>query len=241
MILRQAGIPARYVVGYAVPEQTVAAGEISGNDDSGKPIHDITIIDKQAHAWAEIYEDGWGWRPVDFTPGFMPQVKNKNNGQGKNNSQNVDKPEQQNQNNPTENKPKPDKPENKITPPVQNDENSLPQRHMPAGILFAAAAIGTALLWRRKCHKLLSNRFLNDITMQNQSERTSELYIYMEKEYFNIILNNVKITSITADLYPGASTGTHLETILLRYESITWKHCDGNIIYTDAWNQRVVA
>ena len=63
----------------------------------------------------------------------------------------------------------------------------------------------------------------------------------MEKEYFNIILNNVKITSITADLYPGASTGTHLETILLRYESITWKHCDGNIIYTDAWNQRVVA
>lgn len=46
----------------------------------------------------------------------------------------------------------------------------------------------------------------------------------MEKEYFNIILNNVKITSITADLYPGASTGTHLETILLRYESITWKH-----------------
>lgn len=63
----------------------------------------------------------------------------------------------------------------------------------------------------------------------------------MEKEYFNIILDNVKITSITADLYPGASTGTHLETVLLRYESITWKHCDGNIIYTDAWNQRVVA
>ncbi|ENM1947113.1 type VI secretion system tube protein Hcp [Citrobacter braakii] len=63
----------------------------------------------------------------------------------------------------------------------------------------------------------------------------------MEKEYFHIILNNVKITSITADLYPGASTGTHLETILLHYESITWKHCDGNIIYTDAWNQRVVA
>jgi type VI secretion system secreted protein Hcp len=63
----------------------------------------------------------------------------------------------------------------------------------------------------------------------------------IEKEYFNIILTNVKITSITADLYPGASTGTHLETVLLRYETITWKHCDGNIIYTDSWNQRVVA
>ncbi|MFP2240384.1 Hcp family type VI secretion system effector [Pseudescherichia vulneris] len=63
----------------------------------------------------------------------------------------------------------------------------------------------------------------------------------LEREYFNIILGNVKITSITTDLYPGAQTGTHLETILLRYESITWKHCEGNIIYTDTWSQRVVA
>ncbi|WP_314138252.1 type VI secretion system tube protein TssD [Buttiauxella noackiae] len=60
----------------------------------------------------------------------------------------------------------------------------------------------------------------------------------MEREYFNIILENVKITSITPDLYPGASTGTHLETVLVHYEKITWKYCDGNIIYTDQWNSR---
>ena len=60
----------------------------------------------------------------------------------------------------------------------------------------------------------------------------------IEKEYFNIILHNVKLTSITPDLYPGSSTGTHLETVLLRYEKITLKHCDGNIIYTDEWNHR---
>ncbi len=41
----------------------------------------------------------------------------------------------------------------------------------------------------------------------------------------------IEIKSLTA-------TGTHLETVLLRYEKITWKHCDGNIIYTDEWNQR---
>ncbi|MCE0802123.1 type VI secretion system tube protein Hcp [Buttiauxella sp. A2-C1_F] len=58
----------------------------------------------------------------------------------------------------------------------------------------------------------------------------------MEREYFNIILENVKITSITPDLFPSAATGTHLETILVHYEKITWKHCDGNIIYTDQWN-----
>lgn len=59
----------------------------------------------------------------------------------------------------------------------------------------------------------------------------------LEQEYFNILLEGVKLTSITPDLYPGANTGTHLETILLRYGQITWKHCDGNIIYTDSWNE----
>lgn len=62
-----------------------------------------------------------------------------------------------------------------------------------------------------------------------------------ESEYFNILLENVKITSITPDLYPGVMTGTHLESIMLRYESITWKHVDGNIMYKDTWNQRVTA
>lgn len=32
----------------------------------------------------------------------------------------------------------------------------------------------------------------------------------LEQEYFNIIMEGVKITSITPDLYPGASTGMHL-------------------------------
>ncbi|MDM7126704.1 type VI secretion system tube protein Hcp, partial [Klebsiella pneumoniae] len=27
----------------------------------------------------------------------------------------------------------------------------------------------------------------------------------------------------------------------LRYEAITWKHCDGNIIYKDSWNHRATA
>lgn len=66
----------------------------------------------------------------------------------------------------------------------------------------------------------------------------------MEHEYFNILLENVKITAITAitaitpTLHPGGTTGTHLENIQLRYEAITWKHCDGNIIYKDKWNER---
>lgn len=63
----------------------------------------------------------------------------------------------------------------------------------------------------------------------------------IETEYFNIILENVKISSITPDLYQGGQTGTHFETIKMRYETITWKCCDGNILFKDSWNNRTVA
>lgn len=43
------------------------------------------------------------------------------------------------------------------------------------------------------------------------------------------------------ELYPNGMTGTHLENIQLHYESITWKHCDGNIIHKDLWNNRAIA
>lgn len=62
-----------------------------------------------------------------------------------------------------------------------------------------------------------------------------------ESEYFNIVLENVKVTAITPSLFPGGQTGTHFEKLQLRYESITWKHCDGNIIYKDSWNHRAIA
>ncbi|MGY5366811.1 Hcp family type VI secretion system effector [Enterobacter oligotrophicus] len=62
----------------------------------------------------------------------------------------------------------------------------------------------------------------------------------VEHEYFNIKMENVKLTSITPVLHQTGNTGTHFEEIELRYETIEWKHCDGNIIYKDTWNGRVV-
>ena len=71
---------------------------------------------------------------------------------------------------------------------------------------------------------------------ENQTLKSATIKMYqiddagIEREYFNIILENVKITGITPNLFPGSGTGTHTETIELRYEAITWKHCDGNIV-----------
>lgn len=49
------------------------------------------------------------------------------------------------------------------------------------------------------------------------------------------------ITTISPYLSPGSMSSTHQETLELRYEAITWKYTDSNIIYRDTWNQRVCA
>lgn len=63
----------------------------------------------------------------------------------------------------------------------------------------------------------------------------------IEVEYFNIIMENVKITTVSPYLSPNGMSSTHLETLELRYEAITWKHMEGNIIYRDTWNDLVFA
>ncbi|HHD2856167.1 TPA: type VI secretion system tube protein Hcp, partial [Enterobacter kobei] len=45
--------------------------------------------------------------------------------------------------------------------------------------------------------------------------------------------------SISPAMAPGDNPNeNHMETVELRYEKITWKHNDGNIIFSDAWNER---
>ncbi|ESM87739.1 hypothetical protein L380_00183 [Enterobacter roggenkampii MGH 34] len=60
-----------------------------------------------------------------------------------------------------------------------------------------------------------------------------------------MLLENVKIVGITPVMHnvknPSMEKHNHLEAIELRYERITWKHCDGNIQFTDGWNIRVTA
>lgn len=63
LLLRAMGIPARYVAGYALP---ATAGEKTDVPDSA------------AHAWVEIYLSGYGWYPVEMTPGGGTQLPQEN-------------------------------------------------------------------------------------------------------------------------------------------------------------------
>ncbi len=55
LLLRANGIPARYVTGY------VADVPPSGH---------VNVPDSAAHAWVEVYIDGYGWEPVEVTPAY---------------------------------------------------------------------------------------------------------------------------------------------------------------------------
>ncbi len=53
LMLRALGVPARYVQGYTVQTEL---GQT------------VRVPDYAAHAWVEVYVDGYGWYPVEVTP-----------------------------------------------------------------------------------------------------------------------------------------------------------------------------
>lgn len=63
VMFRMLGVPARYVTGYAVPEN------VFSQDASGT--YTALLQGDNAHAWAEIYMSGIGWVPVETTPGNL--------------------------------------------------------------------------------------------------------------------------------------------------------------------------
>lgn len=53
LMLRSLGIPARYVSGFTV---------------ESVPDREVTVPDRAAHAWVEVWVNGFGWYPVEVTP-----------------------------------------------------------------------------------------------------------------------------------------------------------------------------
>ena len=84
LIFRYLGIPARYTGGYVLPSYDFRSGtrvsesKLSENaalnqipkDTSLYPlgVYEYELTDREAHAWVEIYVDGFGWVPVEVTP-----------------------------------------------------------------------------------------------------------------------------------------------------------------------------
>ncbi|MDV3425979.1 MAG: transglutaminase-like domain-containing protein [Bacillota bacterium] len=79
MLLRSAGIPARYVEGYFLPHSYV---DIYAQTKNAV----LDVKDSFAHAWTEIYVDGVGWVPAELTPGYFNPGKDRTKSTGKDES-----------------------------------------------------------------------------------------------------------------------------------------------------------
>ncbi|ROP62208.1 type VI secretion system secreted protein Hcp [Enterobacter sp. BIGb0383] len=90
-----------------------------------------------------------------------------------------------------------------------------------------------------------SSPYLYKAVATGQTLKKAELKFYkindagQEAEYFNILLEGVRIVSVSPSMAaPEDTNNNHMEQIEFRYERITWKHNDGNIIFSDSWNER---
>lgn len=65
LMCRYRGIPARYVEGYIIKYD-----DFPKDKNAGELCY-IDVSDSRAHAWAEVYLDGYGWIPFEVTPGYL--------------------------------------------------------------------------------------------------------------------------------------------------------------------------
>lgn len=93
-----------------------------------------------------------------------------------------------------------------------------------------------------------SSTYLYKAVATGQTLKSAEIKWYkinhagQEAEYYNFFLEGVKVVSISPIMHnikdPTKENYNHCECVELHYEKITWKNCDGNIIFSDSWNDR---
>lgn len=93
--------------------------------------------------------------------------------------------------------------------------------------------------------------YLYKAVAQGQTLKSAEIrwyrinYAGQEECYFIMLLEGVKIMGVNPGMpnikMSGNSKINHMESVSLMYDKITWRYVDGNIQYTDAWNERETA
>lgn len=131
VLLRAAGVPARYVSGYAL---TAVAGQ------------PVTVTAGQAHAWVEYFDPAWGWRILEATP--ADQEPETPTTEATETEPSVPETTGEEQTRPTL-RPGIDQPEDptepSVTAPSSSDEDPRPEEKTEVSWTAVNALIGTLL------------------------------------------------------------------------------------------------
>ena len=69
LLARMAEIPARYATGYVI-----VGDDFNDENIKSDGSYTITLKDNRRHAWVEVYLNGYGWVPFEFTAGYSNQT-----------------------------------------------------------------------------------------------------------------------------------------------------------------------
>ena len=179
---RALGIPARYASGYRVnvPSEGIL----------------VDVLDRDTHAWAEVYISGLGWIPVETTPGFgetsaLPQVKHPEKVQEEDPSPSPEPAEPSPSSEPEPEQASPSPSEVAATPSSvpapQQDTPTAPNGTVATGysilrwIIPAAGVVLLLLLIMLLRHRILICRRRKAFRSKNTNQRVLNMWQYLER------------------------------------------------------------
>lgn len=196
LLYRMMGIPARYVTGYAVRPESFY--RIEGG-------YETVVTGENAHAWIEVYVNGYGWKPVEMTPGYSSQstetvqIPEDEGAYEQPQLQDTPQPTVTDTPVPTQAETKPqDTPElstetdtNKVEKPAVLSPEIVRYLAAAGGCLLAAAALGGGILIRRT---IKMRHFLKSVGYRvrrqaavRMAKRCYEEYVYVNGEKRNFL------------------------------------------------------
>lgn len=116
VLTRSLGIPARYVEGYVLPSQPVQGTTYA-------------VTNKEAHAWVEVYFEGFGWIPFEPTASISQNLNGTTAQTASNENNTPDRPNIEQSQSTETNKPaqpntEQSKPTDEVTPSPNTSEQS---------------------------------------------------------------------------------------------------------------------
>ena len=161
MTLRYFGIPARYAEGYVISEEMAAAAQ------ADEP---LAVDSRCARAWAEVYQDGIGWIPMELTPGLGEMLEQK--------------PEENSDEGDSDNAESETQPEEETTPEEEGTQEPEPDggtvtrivRTVLLGVLWVLLAVLALFLLLLLRRKLLRKRREQKYQLEDINEAVSWIF-----------------------------------------------------------------